>query len=211
MADQAELPALSSMLLHHLASAGLERRVLEEVQRALQDSGDATRTSDLAKVCDCAMQGQLQVRASMRTGRECSIWARPWTTVDEAKAMLTSQLDLRDADHYLACNGQVLAGEKAIGMYVSPTSAPLELARCNKSSGLAAVLPAAFPPVQKQLIGNALFPQIAKIQPGWAGKITGMLLEMGNCELLFLLESDIQLQAKIEEAVFLLRTVGCDI
>ena len=38
--------------------------------------------------------------------------------------------------------------------------------------------------VQKQLLGESLFPKIASLQPKLAGKITGMLLEMDNSELL---------------------------
>ena len=40
------------------------------------------------------------------------------------------------------------------------------------------------PPAQKQLLGETLFPKIANLQPKLAGKITGMLLEMDNSELL---------------------------
>lgn len=36
---------------------------------------------------------------------------------------------------------------------------------------------------QKQILGEAIFPKIAAIQPDLAGKITGMLLEMDNTEL----------------------------
>ncbi|KAI1748567.1 hypothetical protein F4782DRAFT_349996 [Xylaria castorea] len=36
---------------------------------------------------------------------------------------------------------------------------------------------------QKQMLGEAIFPKIAAIQPDLAGKITGMLLEMDNTEL----------------------------
>ena len=39
------------------------------------------------------------------------------------------------------------------------------------------------PPAQKQLLGEALFPKINDLQPKLAGKITGMLLEMDNSEL----------------------------
>lgn len=39
------------------------------------------------------------------------------------------------------------------------------------------------PGQQKQMLGEMLFPKIAAIQPDLAGKITGMLLEMDNAEL----------------------------
>merc|ERR1712185_506167 len=65
----------------------------------------------------------------------------------------------------------------------------------------ASTLAAAPPAVQKQMIGEKLYPAIAKIQPDMAGKVTGMMLEMDNSELLMLLESEQQLKAKIDEAI----------
>jgi len=65
----------------------------------------------------------------------------------------------------------------------------------------AAALAAAPPPVQKQMIGEKLYPAIAKLQPELAGKITGMMLEMDNSELLILLESEPQLKNKVDEAL----------
>merc|ERR1719221_482248 len=70
----------------------------------------------------------------------------------------------------------------------------------------AATLAAAAPAVQKQMIGEKLFPAIHKHQPELAGKITGMMLEMDNSELLILLESESQLKAKVEEALRVLET-----
>jgi polyadenylate-binding protein len=59
---------------------------------------------------------------------------------------------------------------------------------------------------RKQVLGERIFPLIAKDQPELAGKITGMLLEMDNTELLHLLESPQALQEKIEEALTVLKT-----
>merc|ERR1719382_393941 len=69
----------------------------------------------------------------------------------------------------------------------------------------AAALAAAPPSVQKQMIGEKLFPAIARHQPELAGKITGMMLEMDNSELLILLESDQQLKGKVDEALNVLQ------
>ncbi|KAI9867819.1 MAG: Protein phosphatase PP2A regulatory subunit B [Trichoglossum hirsutum] len=54
---------------------------------------------------------------------------------------------------------------------------------------------------QKQLLGEALYPKIHALQPALAGKITGMLLEMDNTELLNLIEDDSALRAKVDEAL----------
>jgi len=58
---------------------------------------------------------------------------------------------------------------------------------------------------KKQMIGERLFPQIQMHQPTLAGKITGMLLEMDNGELIHLLESPPALMEKIEEAMLVLQ------
>merc|ERR1719335_147693 len=65
----------------------------------------------------------------------------------------------------------------------------------------AATLAAAPPAVQKQMIGEKLYPAIARLQPELSGKITGMMLEMDNSELLILLESEQQLKVKVDEAM----------
>lgn len=67
------------------------------------------------------------------------------------------------------------------------------------------LLAAAPPAQQKQMLGERLFPLIQRQQPELAGKITGMLLEMDNSELLLLLESPEALLAKVEEALMVLR------
>jgi len=72
---------------------------------------------------------------------------------------------------------------------------------------LTAQLLASTPEMQKQLIGERLFPLIKAQQPELAGKITGMLLEMDNSELLLLLESSAALTEKINEAIAVLESV----
>lgn len=68
----------------------------------------------------------------------------------------------------------------------------------------AATLAAASPSMQKQLLGEKLFPIIAQFQPELAGKITGMMLEMDNSELLEILSSDIEIKNKVDEAMLVL-------
>uniref|UniRef100_A0A669D1M0 Polyadenylate-binding protein n=1 Tax=Oreochromis niloticus TaxID=8128 RepID=A0A669D1M0_ORENI len=61
----------------------------------------------------------------------------------------------------------------------------------------ASVLAAAPPMDQKQLLGERLYPLIHALHPNLAGKITGMLLEIDNSELLHMLESQESLHAKV--------------
>lgn len=58
---------------------------------------------------------------------------------------------------------------------------------------------------QKQMLGERLFPVIHRWYPDLAGKITGMLLEIDNSELLHMLEHHESLKAKVEEAVAVLQ------
>ncbi|KAJ8016122.1 hypothetical protein DPEC_G00003890 [Dallia pectoralis] len=58
---------------------------------------------------------------------------------------------------------------------------------------------------QKQLLGERLYPLIQGLHPNLAGKITGMLLEIDNSELLHMLESPESLHSKVEEAVAVLQ------
>ncbi|XP_008811028.1 polyadenylate-binding protein 4-like [Phoenix dactylifera] len=82
-----------------------------------------------------------------------------------------------------------------------PPSAP----NLQGTEMLSSKLAAATLPQQKQMLGERLFPLVEKLKFDLAGKITGMLLEMDNSELLLLLESPESLAAKVEEAVKVLK------
>jgi len=69
----------------------------------------------------------------------------------------------------------------------------------------ASMLAAAPPQEQKQMLGERLFPLIQQTHADLAGKITGMLLEIDNSELLHMLENQQALKAKMEEAVAVLQ------
>ncbi|EFX77787.1 polyadenylate binding protein, cytoplasmic 1 [Daphnia pulex] len=69
----------------------------------------------------------------------------------------------------------------------------------------ASMLASAAPNDQKQMLGERLFPLIQRMYPDMAGKITGMLLEIDNSELLHMLEHNESLKAKVDEAVAVLQ------
>ena len=69
----------------------------------------------------------------------------------------------------------------------------------------ASMLAQAPPNEQKQMLGERLFPLIQQMHPDLAGKITGMLLEIDNSELVHMLEHQESLKSKVEEAVAVLQ------
>lgn len=97
------------------------------------------------------------------------------------------------------------APQTAMNGSASVVGASSVVATNQASEGWSSFLAAATPQQQKQMIGERLFPLVQNHQPELAGKITGMLLEMDNNELLLLLESPDSLAAKVEEAVQVLK------
>ncbi|XP_059379872.1 embryonic polyadenylate-binding protein B-like isoform X1 [Carassius carassius] len=75
----------------------------------------------------------------------------------------------------------------------------------GQESLTASMLAAAPLKEQKQLLGERLYPLIQALYPTLAGKITGMLLEIDNSELLHMLEAPESLHSKVEEAVAVLQ------
>lgn len=71
----------------------------------------------------------------------------------------------------------------------------------NLTKEILAALP---PQQQKQQLGERLFPLIARQRPELAGKITGMMLELVNDDILTLLDNERALKRKVDEAVAVL-------
>ncbi|OVA08115.1 RNA recognition motif domain [Macleaya cordata] len=96
------------------------------------------------------------------------------------------------------------------GMPVSPMEAqrtgPVPIAT------LASALASASPEQQRQMLGEQLFPLVERIEHEYAGKVTGMLLEMDQTEVLHLIESPDALKKKVGEAMAVLQlaTSGSD-
>eukprot|EP00958_Prasinococcus_capsulatus_P017407 scaffold1960_cov332-Prasinococcus_capsulatus_cf.AAC.5 len=71
--------------------------------------------------------------------------------------------------------------------------------------GLAQLLAQANPDQQRMMLGEALYPLVEQLEPATAGKVTGMLLEMDQSEVLHLIESPDALRAKVQEAMTVLQ------
>lgn len=54
---------------------------------------------------------------------------------------------------------------------------------------------------QQQQLGDRLYPRVYNLHPTFAGRITGMLLELSPAQLLLMLASEDSLRTKVEEAV----------
>lgn len=67
------------------------------------------------------------------------------------------------------------------------------------------MLSSAQPQEQKQMLGERLYPLIYEMNKEVAGKVTGMLLEMDNGDLLTILENMELLKAKVDEAIKVLQ------
>jgi len=67
------------------------------------------------------------------------------------------------------------------------------------------MLATAQPQEQKQMLGERLYPMVRDYSPSLCGKITGMLLEMDNSDLLHMLDDRNSLKEKMDEALAVLQ------
>ncbi|CAH9100345.1 unnamed protein product [Cuscuta europaea] len=82
------------------------------------------------------------------------------------------------------------------------------LAQPPPIGALATALANASPADQRTMLGENLYPLVDQLEPVAAAKVTGMLLEMDQTEVLHLLESPEALKAKVAEAMDVLRNVS---
>lgn len=97
--------------------------------------------------------------------------------------------------HNSSTNQQVQQQQAAVQNFHEKDEEPL----------IASLLDNADPSEQKQILGERLFPLIERMYLQIAGKITGMLLEIENSELLYMLEDGSSLKSKVYEAIAILQ------
>lgn len=137
-------------------------------------------------------------RGPAQTALRASLGARP-ITGQQGVATATS---IRAP---LVTQGGRPAGYKYTANMRNPP-APQPAVHIQGQEPLTATMLAAAPlQEQKQMLGERLFPLIQRMHPDLAGKITGMLLEIDNSELLHMLEHGESLKAKVDEAVAVLQ------
>ncbi|ESQ51001.1 hypothetical protein EUTSA_v10022589mg [Eutrema salsugineum] len=95
--------------------------------------------------------------------------------------------------------------------YEMPSNMPLRdsvLSQHVPIGALATSLANASPEHQRTMLGENLYPLVEQLEAESAAKVTGMLLEMDQTEVLHLLESPDALKAKVAEAMEVLRSVA---
>ncbi|EYU37653.1 hypothetical protein ABFS82_02G036600 [Erythranthe guttata] len=84
------------------------------------------------------------------------------------------------------------------------------MSRPTPIGALTSALANSSPTEQRTMLGENLYPLVEQLEPETAAKVTGMLLEMDQTEVLHLLESPEALKAKVVEAMEVLRNVSND-
>ncbi|KAJ0785631.1 hypothetical protein HanOQP8_Chr02g0045401 [Helianthus annuus] len=90
---------------------------------------------------------------------------------------------------------------------VLPRDAAASIPQPMPITALASALANASPDQQRTMLGENLYPLVDQLEHEHAAKVTGMLLEMDQTEVLHLLESPDALKAKVAEAMEVLRNV----
>ncbi|KAK9943707.1 hypothetical protein M0R45_009308 [Rubus argutus] len=87
------------------------------------------------------------------------------------------------------------------GLGMPVTSSDIQHSAPVPMSTLASALASATPDNQRLMLGEQLYPLVERIEPELTAKVTGMLLEMDQTEVLHLIESPDALKDKVAEAM----------
>jgi polyadenylate-binding protein len=154
------------------------------------------------------MMGRPQFMPVMAAGQRPGMQQQPMAAM-QPQAMMAANVAQRGApaSYKYAPNvrnpAQVMGIPQAIVQQI-PQPQPAVLIQ-GQEPLTASMLAAAPPQEQKQMLGERIFPLIQGMFPDLAGKITGMLLEIDNSELVHMLEHQESLKNKVEEAVAVLQ------
>ncbi|XP_050214474.1 polyadenylate-binding protein 5-like [Mercurialis annua] len=94
---------------------------------------------------------------------------------------------------------------------VEVSGAPNDVQRPITISTLASALASAAPEKRTEMLGDHLYPLVERLQPEHVAKVTGMLLEMDQTEVLHLIESPDALKKKVGEAMHVLREATANV
>jgi polyadenylate-binding protein len=146
--------------------------------------------------------GQPQVRALPPMARPITGGAQPVNAIPQQRVMMSAMPGMGMPRGPAAFKFNPAARNPPTALMPGQTQA---VHVTGQEPLTASMLSDAPPQEQKQMLGERLFPLIHQMYPDLAGKITGMLLEIDNSELLHMLESRESLKAKVEEAVAVLQ------
>ncbi|KGN46107.2 polyadenylate-binding protein 3 [Cucumis sativus] len=96
------------------------------------------------------------------------------------------------------------------GSGVSSPPNDIQRSRAVPTSTLASALASASLENQRVMLGEQLYPLVERLEPSHAAKVTGMLLEMDQPEVLHLIESPDDLKSKVAEAMEVLRKASSE-
>ena len=146
------------------------------------------------------MMGRPQFMPVMAAGQRPGMQQQPMAAM-QPQAMIAANVAQRGAptSYKYAPNvrnpAQVMGIPQAIVQQI-PQPQPAVLIQ-GQEPLTASMLAAAPPQEQKQMLGERIFPLIQGMFPDLAGKITGMLLEIDNSELVHMLEHQESLKNKV--------------
>jgi len=191
--SQAQLLAAQSMQQQQLAAAANSMAQMSSVQQAAHQRSQSMGQNQ-----------QSQPAQSMASGpHSASIYAGS-ASIPRPSGLTASQAMI-GAVASQPHQSSVPTGQHSVSQLSAGAGGQTSAPMLEVNPLTSEMLQEAKPAEKKRLIGERLFPKIQVVEPRLAGKITGMLLEMDNTELLVLLSDQRALMNKINEALAVLK------